>query len=229
MTAPAATAAQGAPATLLRRILLQGRYEALTMLQERQELILAVVLPLLALVGLTAPHSWTASGPAASMWRSPASWPCARCPRPLLVRASPPASIGGTGFSGSCPPRPWAARGSSRVRSSAVLAVLCLQVAVVTLVALPLGWQPPASGWLPGLSLLALGAVAFTALGLLVAGTVRPEATLAITNLLWILLGALGGIVIPAERLPALAQEWSTTCPPAHSARPCAKLSCTAR
>ena len=42
--------------------------------------------------------------------------------------------------------------------------------------------------------------------GLLVAGTVRPEATLAITNLLWILLGALGGIVIPAERLPVLAQ-----------------------
>ncbi len=52
-----------------------------------------------------------------------------------------------------------------------------------------------------------LGAAAFTALGLLVAGTVRPEATLAITNLLWILLGALGGIVIPAERLPALLQS----------------------
>ncbi|BCW48418.1 hypothetical protein StoSoilB13_07600 [Arthrobacter sp. StoSoilB13] len=34
----------------------------------------------------------------------------------------------------------------------------------------------------------------------------RPEATLAITNLLWILLGALGGIVVPAERLPAVAQ-----------------------
>ena len=52
---------------------------------------------------------------------------------------------------------------------------------------------------LPGLGLLVLGAAAFTALGLLVAGTVRPEATLAITNLLWILLGALGGIVIPAR------------------------------
>jgi ABC-2 type transport system permease protein len=87
-----------------------------------------------------------------------------------------------------------------------VLAVLCLQVVVVGLVALALGWQPTAAGWLPGLALLALGAAAFTALGLLVAGTVRPEATLAITNLLWILLGALGGIVIPAERLPAAAQ-----------------------
>jgi ABC-2 type transport system permease protein len=52
-----------------------------------------------------------------------------------------------------------------------------------------------------------MGGAAFTALGLLVAGTVRPEATLAITNLLWILLGALGGIVIPAERLPGPAQH----------------------
>ena len=89
----------------------------------------------------------------------------------------------------------------------AVLAVLALQVVVVTAVALLLGWQPDPLGWVPGLALLVLGAAAFTALGLLVAGTVRPEATLAITNLLWILLGALGGIVIPAERLPALLQS----------------------
>jgi ABC-2 type transport system permease protein len=88
----------------------------------------------------------------------------------------------------------------------AVLAVLALQVAVISAVAFPLGWNPPAGGWLPGLALLVLGAAAFTALGLLVAGTVRPEATLAITNLLWILLAALGGIVIPPERLPAAAQ-----------------------
>jgi ABC-2 type transport system permease protein len=84
--------------------------------------------------------------------------------------------------------------------------VLFLQVLIVTAVALLLGWQPNPAGWLPGLAILVLGAAAFTALGLLVAGTVRPEATLAITNLLWILLGALGGIVIPAERIPALAQ-----------------------
>jgi len=88
----------------------------------------------------------------------------------------------------------------------AVLAVLVIQVLVVTAVALPLGWRPSVPGLLPGLVLLVLGAAAFTALGLLVAGTVRPEATLAITNLLWILLGALGGIVLPAERLPAAAQ-----------------------
>ncbi len=50
---------------------------------------------------------------------------------------------------------------------------------------------------------LILGAITFTALGLLIAGTVRPEATLAITNLGWILFAALGGIVLPAGKFSA--------------------------
>jgi ABC-2 type transport system permease protein len=37
----------------MRRILLQGKYESLAMLRNGEQLILAVVLPLLALVGLT--------------------------------------------------------------------------------------------------------------------------------------------------------------------------------
>jgi hypothetical protein len=47
------TATGSAPAPLLRRILLQGKYEAATMLRNGEQLILAVVLPLLALIGLT--------------------------------------------------------------------------------------------------------------------------------------------------------------------------------
>ena len=45
---------------------------------------------------------------------------------------------------------------------------------------------------------------AFSALGLLVAGTLRAEATLAVANGVYLLLLALGGVVIPADRLPAL-------------------------
>jgi len=42
-----------APAPLATRILQQGRYEAITMLRNGEQLILAVVLPILALIGLT--------------------------------------------------------------------------------------------------------------------------------------------------------------------------------
>jgi len=69
-----------------------------------------------------------------------------------------------------------------------------------------MGWRPQPAGIPLALFLLLLGAAAFTALGLWIAGTVRPEATLAITNLVWVLLAAVGGILIPGTRLPGAMQ-----------------------
>jgi ABC-2 type transport system permease protein len=194
------------PATLARRILLQGKYEAVAMLRNGEQLILAVVLPLLALVGLTVTPLLDGLGGSRINIAVPG----------ILALCALSTAFTGQGIATGFDRRygvlrflsttPLGRPGLIAGKVLAVLTVLALQVAVITAVALPLGWSPPAAGWLPGLTLLVLGAAAFTALGLLVAGTVRPEATLAITNLLWILLGALGGIVIPADRLPAVVQ-----------------------
>ncbi|CAN7354952.1 ABC transporter [Arthrobacter sp. Leaf337] len=196
-----------APAPLLRRILLQGRYEALTMLRNGEQLILAVVLPLLALVGLTVTPLLDGLGGTRVDVAVPG----------ILALCAMSTAFTGQGISTGFDRRygvlrflsttPLGRTGLIAGKILAVLAVLVLQVLVVGAVAFALGWQPTTAGWLPALVLLVLGAAAFTALGLLVAGTVRPEATLAITNLLWILLGALGGIVLPAERLPGPARE----------------------
>lgn len=209
-SAPAGTTAGtplgSAPAPLLRRVLLQGRYETVTMLRNGEQLILAVILPLLALVGLTVTPLLDGLGSSRVNIAVPG----------ILALCAMSTAFTGQGIATGFDRRygvlrflsttPLGRTGLILGKVIAVLVVLLLQVLVVTAVALPLGWQPSAAGLLPGFALLVLGAAAFTALGLLVAGTVRPEATLAITNLLWILLGALGGIVIPAERLPALAQ-----------------------
>jgi len=194
------------PASLLRRVLLQGKYEALTMLRNGEQLILAVVLPLLALVGLTVTPFLDGMGSSRINVAVPG----------ILALCAMSTAFTGQGIATGFDRRygvlrflsttPLGRGGLIAGKVLSVLAVLCVQVVVVGAAALALGWQPTAAGWLPGLALLALGAAAFTALGLLVAGTVRPEATLAITNLLWILLGAMGGIVFPAERLPAAAQ-----------------------
>ncbi|HSO16265.1 MAG TPA: ABC transporter permease [Arthrobacter sp.] len=196
----------GAPATLLRRIAQQGRYETVTMLRNGEQLILAIVLPLLAMVGLTVTPLLDGFGASRINVAVPG----------ILALCAMSTAFTGQGISTGFDRRygvlrflsttPLGRTGLIAGKVLAVLAVLSLQVLVVTAVALVLGWQPDPQGWAPALALLALGAAAFTALGLLVAGTVRPEATLAITNLLWILLGALGGIVIPAERLPALLE-----------------------
>jgi ABC-2 type transport system permease protein len=43
-----------------------------------------------------------------------------------------------------------------------------------------------------------LGTAAFVALGLLLAGTLRSEAVLAVANLVWVVLAAGGAVVVPA-------------------------------
>ncbi len=50
------------------------------------------------------------------------------------------------------------------------------------------------------------GTAAFSALGLLMAGTLRAEATLAGANLVYLLLLVSGGIAVPLDRFPDAAR-----------------------
>ncbi|MGQ0465442.1 MAG: ABC transporter permease [Sporichthyaceae bacterium] len=84
-------------------------------------------------------------------------------------------------------------------KTLSVLAVQAMQVALLVAVAFALGWDPdgnPAAVLL----LLVLGTAAFSGLGLLMAGTLRAEATLAAANLVYLVLLLCGGIVIPLEK-----------------------------
>lgn len=91
-------------------------------------------------------------------------------------------------------------------KTLAVLVVELLQVVVLSAVALALGWQPHGSP-LPVLVLLVLGTAAFSGLALLIAGSLRAEATLAVANLLYLVLLALGGVMFPLSTFPAGARH----------------------
>jgi ABC-2 type transport system permease protein len=89
--------------------------------------------------------------------------------------------------------------------SAKILGVLVLEaVQVVLLVAigLALGWR--AGDWSPVLALLGvmLGTAAFAGLGLAMAGRLRPEATMALANGLFLAFLLLGGVIVPLDRLP---------------------------
>lgn len=82
-----------------------------------------------------------------------------------------------------------------------VLALLIVEVAQIVLIAViafTLGWHPQ-TGLLGALLALVLGTAAFASLGLFVAGALRAEATLAVANLVYLLLLAGGGVVLPAS------------------------------
>lgn len=88
-----------------------------------------------------------------------------------------------------------------------MMAVLAVEVAqtvlLVAIAILTLGWNAP-SGAAPALlvAALLLGTLAFAGLGLLLAGALRAEATLALANGLFIAALLLGGIVLPVGHLP---------------------------
>jgi ABC-2 type transport system permease protein len=74
-----------------------------------------------------------------------------------------------------------------------------VQIALICALGFALAWHPHGNPiWV--VLLLALGTAAFGGLGLLVAGTLRAEVTLAAANLIWMVLLFAGGIAIPLSK-----------------------------
>lgn len=190
----------GRPASLARRVLNQGKYEASTMLRNGEQLVLMIVMPLLGLIALAVTPILDNMGDSRINIATPG----------ILALCALSTSFTGQGIATGFDRRygvlrylsttPLGRTGLIAGKVIAVLAALAIQVVIISVVAAFLGWRPEFSGVLLGIPLLILGAITFTALGLLIAGTVRPEATLAITNLGWILFAALGGIVLPSSK-----------------------------
>ncbi|MCX5383140.1 ABC transporter permease [Streptomyces sp. NBC_00083] len=86
-------------------------------------------------------------------------------------------------------------------KTLAVLVTEVLQVVLLTVIAFALGWSPHGNP-LAVLLLLVLGTAAFSGLGLLMAGTLKAEATLAAANLVFLLLLVAGGVIVPMDKFP---------------------------
>jgi ABC-2 type transport system permease protein len=90
-----------------------------------------------------------------------------------------------------------------------LLVVEAMQVAVIVVVGLALGWDP-ADGLVGALLAVVVGTGTFAALGLFVAGILRAEATLAAANLIYLLFLAAGAVVLPSSSYGAFGHvtEW---------------------
>jgi ABC-2 type transport system permease protein len=181
----------------------QARSELTLSLRNGEQLLVSVVIPLLVLVffstvdvlplpdGVTDPVDFLAPGVLA-----------------LAVMSSAMVSLGiGTGFErqygvlkrlGTTPlgRGRWVA-----AKIVMVLALLVIQVVVLVVAALLLGWEPGGDPIL-AVPAIVLGAAAFGGIGLLMAGTLRGTATLALANGLYLVLLLLGGMIVPLDELP---------------------------
>ena len=93
-------------------------------------------------------------------------------------------------------------------KAGAVLLVLAGQLVVLVTAGLVLGWRPTftAGSALFAVALVVVGAAAFVALALLLAGRLRAEVTLAVANLVYVVLLVGGALVVPLDRYPAALQ-----------------------
>lgn len=98
------------------------------------------------------------------------------------------------------------------------LSVLSLEVGqAVLLIALAAGlygWQPVGSFW-AALLVFLLGSACFAGLGMLMAGALRAEATLAGANALYLLFIMIGGSILPVDHLPGWLQAPANALPAA--------------
>ncbi len=102
--------------------------------------------------------------------------------------------------------------GQRRLIASKIASVLVtevIQVVVLSVVALLLGWHPRGalSGALMVAALLILGSAGCAGIGLALAGQLRAEVNLAASNGLYLVLLLLSGIVVPLTSLPELLQK----------------------
>lgn len=96
---------------------------------------------------------------------------------------------------------PLSRRGLLAAKTITVLVVEVIQAVLIVGTGIALGWEPSA-GVFTAIVLLLIGTVAFAGIGMLMAGTLRAEANLALANGLFLVLLFLGGMAYPLDRLP---------------------------
>lgn len=98
-------------------------------------------------------------------------------------------------------------------KTAAVLVIEALQVVVLVLEGVALGFRFDAPSLVLALVAALVATVAFAGLGLLMAGTLPALTTLAVANGIYLILLLLGGMVIPLAELPTALRVLSQSLP----------------
>ncbi|MFC0863093.1 ABC transporter permease [Sphaerimonospora cavernae] len=193
-------------APLPRMVLAQAGAEIRAMLRNGEQLVLTLIIPVLLLVAFSLAPLIDIGGGSRVAFIAPGVLALA-----VMSTAFTGQAIG-TGFERRygvlkrLGATPLSRAGLLLAKTAAVVAVEMLQVIVIGMVAIALGWSPQGDPlWV--VLLILFGTAAFSGLGLLMAGTLRAEATLAAGNLVYLVLLGLGGVLFPIEKFPAGVQH----------------------
>jgi len=195
-------------APLPKMVLAQGNLELRTLLRNGEQLLVILVIPVLLLAAFSQ-EDLVSYGPGSRIdFLAPGILALAVMSTAFTSLAIATGFERRYGVLKRLGATPLSRSGLIGAKTLTVLIVELLQCAVITVTALALGWQPhgggPAVAWV--VVLMVAGTAAFSGLALLMAGTLRAEATLAAANLVYLVMLGLGGVVFPLTKFPAAAQ-----------------------
>jgi len=182
-------------------VLAQAGAEIRATLRNGEQLLLTLIIPVLLLVGFSVAPLIDVGGGSRVAFLAPGVLALAIMSTAFTGQAIATGFERRYGVLKRLGATPLSRAGLLMAKTAAVVAVEVLQIVVIVGVALALGWRPQGSP--PAAALLLLAATAaFSGLGLLMAGVLRAEATLAAANLVYLLLLATGGVIFPLSKFP---------------------------
>lgn len=204
--APGTFSHPSVPAGPARMIAAQTRMELSLFLRNGEQLLVALVIPVAVLFALAAVDLGAVPEPRID----------------YAITAVLTLSVMGTAFTGQAiavgfdrrygalkrlggTPLP-----SSVIIAGKIVATLVLvagQSILLGAIAAALGWRPDPAGLGVAVVLIALGSISFSAMGLLLGGTLKAEIVLALANLIWVLLIGAAGLAIGVADLPAVVHD----------------------
>ncbi len=210
--APGTFSRPSAPASRARMTLSQTRMELALFLRNGEQLLVALIIPIAILVGLTAIDI----GPV---------------PEPRVAHAITAVltiAVMGTAFTGQAIAVGFDRRYGALKRLGgtplppaviilgkmlATLALVAGQSLILGAIAVAMGWRPDPAGLVVAVVMIVLGTLTFSAMGLLLGGTLKAEVVLALANLIWFFLIGAAGLAITATSLPVWLQDVFTLIP----------------
>ena len=207
--APVSFAPAPGAAPLRRMIAAQAALETRTLLRNGEQLLLTLVIPLLLLAAFSLePLVSFGAGLSRVDFLTPGIIALAVMSTAFTSQAIATGFERRYGVLKRLGATPLSRGGLIAAKTATVIAVELLQGALILVVALAIGWRPDAAATAIVVAplLILLGTAAFSGLALLMAGTLRAEATLAAANLVYIVLLGVGGVVFPLTKFPASAR-----------------------
>jgi ABC-2 type transport system permease protein len=208
MTSPEQAVQAGWPAPApgaaprVKMIMAQAGLEARTLVRNGEQLLLTLVIPVLLLTTFSLDHHLVSEGATPVNFLTPSMIALAVLSTAFTSQAIATGFERRYGVLKRLGATPLSRGGLIGAKTVTVVGVELAQTAILIGVGLALGWQPrggvSAVVWTALLVLV--GTAAFSGMGLLLAGTLRAEATLALANLVYLVLLGTGGIIFPLSK-----------------------------